>query len=88
MATSSAQHNALADALAAVDPAGAELTRVDGAYSVLKRLGALPGAVNYYGGSLNSPDEYVRAPLTVQWSARVLCATPLCEPRTRLISTT
>ncbi|MCB9941575.1 MAG: PQQ-binding-like beta-propeller repeat protein [Planctomycetaceae bacterium] len=37
-----------------------------GAYSVIRRVGGLQGAVNYVGG-WTSPDEHVRAPLGVLW---------------------
>ncbi|MBA4387131.1 MAG: hypothetical protein C0404_04060, partial [Verrucomicrobia bacterium] len=64
--TSAAEHSALSGWVTAAGLSNAEVTR-QGSFTQLKRVGALPGAVNYQANSFVSRDAAIRAPLGMQW---------------------
>ncbi len=59
------QHTQIAVAVEQAKLANAKVHRV-GAFTLLQRIGALPGSTNYTGG-WSSPDQLVKAPLGVLW---------------------
>ncbi|MBA4389141.1 MAG: hypothetical protein C0404_14305 [Verrucomicrobia bacterium] len=65
--TSESEHSSLTAWVAGAGLSNAVLSRVEGAYSRLDRIGALPGATNCEGASGSSNDLLVKAPLGMQW---------------------
>lgn len=66
--TTASEHAALAGYVAAAGQAGVQI-RKEGDFSVIERIGALPGTVNFADGSysLNNPDQTVTGVLGLQW---------------------